>query len=236
MKAFCLVAAILFAADAASVLAQKANTSDLGEVVVTSNRQNARYAQQDRPLVGLRRRADSVVTSVAFASDSRDAETRKREILTMVNAAIDRSAAAGIEIVTGNFELEQISKANVPKLPMVGAGRIDTSKIDLLLKVKLTGTVLDAVEKFNAFIKATPRTGRGTLDNYGGLTLTVINPDQYRDTIINLVADDARRQSAVFGADYAVQINGIDGQVSWSQVSPTDVFLYVPYRYTIVPR
>jgi hypothetical protein len=236
MKAFFLFAAILLAADAASVLAQKANTSDLGEVVATANRQNARYAQQDRPLVGLRRRADSVVTSVAFSSDSRDAETRKREIHTMLNAAIDRAAAAGIEVVTGTFELEQVSKATVPKLPMVGAGRLDTSKIDLMLKVKLTGSIVDAVEKFNAFIKAAPRTGRGTVDSFGGLTLTIINPDQYRDSIIKMVADDARRQSAVFGTDYAVQINGIDGQVSWSQVSPTDVFLYVPYRYTIVPR
>jgi FtsP/CotA-like multicopper oxidase with cupredoxin domain len=66
--------------------------------------------------------------------------------------------------------------------------------------------------------------------------LTIVNPDQYRDAIVQLVADNARRYAAMFGPDYAVQVGGIDGQVFWSQVSGTDVFLYVPYRYTIVPK
>jgi hypothetical protein len=68
------------------------------------------------------------------------------------------------------------------------------------------------------------------------LTLTIVNPDQYRDAIVKLVADNARHYAALFGTDYAVQVNGIDAQVYWSQVSGTDVFLYVPYRYTIVPK
>jgi hypothetical protein len=236
MKSLIRAAVVLCAGCAASVPVQYAQAADLGEVIVTASRQNARYAQQDRPLIGLRRRADSVVTSVAFTSDSRDAEVRKKEIHTMLLAAIDRAAAAGMDLVTGNFELEQVTRANYQKLPLVGAGRIDTSKIDIMLKARLTGSVPEAIEKFNAFIKGTPRSGRGTLDSYGGLTLTVINPDQYRDAIVKLVAEDTRRQSAIFGAEYAVQVSGIDGQVFWSQISTTDVFLYVPYRYTIVPK
>jgi hypothetical protein len=68
------------------------------------------------------------------------------------------------------------------------------------------------------------------------LTLTIVNPDQYRDTIVKSIAENARRYAAMFGPEYAVQVNGIDGQVSWSQISSTDVFLYIPYRYTIVPK
>ncbi len=60
--------------------AQQVSAPGLGEAVVTASRSSAPYAQQDRPVVGLRRRADSVVTVVDFNSDSRDAETRKREI------------------------------------------------------------------------------------------------------------------------------------------------------------
>jgi hypothetical protein len=233
--AYFLAAAILGAA-VVPALAQDANAPGLGEVVVTANRSNARFAQQDRPVIGLRRKADSVVTSVAFTSDSRDAETRKREIHTMLLSAIDRAAAAGIELVTGNFELEPVTKANYEKLPLVYAGRVDTSKVDLMLKVRLTGSSGDAVKQINAFIKSTPASGRGTLDSYGGLLPTIINPDQYRDAIVKLVADDARLHATMFGPDYAVQVTGVDGQVAWSQVSPTDVFLYVPYRYTIVPK
>jgi uncharacterized protein YggE len=216
--------------------AQDANAPGLGEVVVTANRLNARYAQQDRPVVGLRRQADSVVLQVGFSSDSRDAETRKREIHEMLLAALGRAGAAGVELVTGNFELIPVTRANYQDLPLISAGRVDTSQANVMVKVKLAGSTMAAGERLDAFIKGIPRTGRGAIDKAGALTLTIRNPDQYRDAIVKLVADDARHNAAIFGPDYAVQVGGIDGQISWSQVSGTDVFLYLPYRYTILPK
>jgi len=218
------------------VFAQNAGTPGLGEVVVTGNRLNARYAQQDRPVVGLRRQADAVVLQLSIASDSRDPETRKREIHAILLAALDRAAAAGLDLVTGGFELTPVTKASYQDLPLVSAGRVDTSQATLMVKVKLAGSITAAEQRLDAFIKSVPRTGRGTIDKVGGLSLTIVNPDQYRDAIVQLVADNARHYAAMFGPDYAVQASGVDGQVSWSQVSGTDVFLYVPYRYTIVPK
>ena len=218
------------------VFAQNAGTPGLGEVVVTGNRLNARYAQQDRPVVGLRRQADAVVLQLSIASDSRDPETRKREIHAILLAALDRAAAAGVDLVTGGFELTPVTKASYQDLPLVSAGRVDTSQATLMVKVKLAGSITAAEQRLDAFIKSVPRTGRGTIDKVGGLSLTIVNPDQYRDAIVQLVADNARHYAAMFGPDYAVQASGVDGQVSWSQVSGTDVFLYVPYRYTIVPK
>ena len=218
------------------VFAQNAGTPGLGEVVVTGNRLNARYAQQDRPVVGLRRQADAVVLQLSIASDSRDPETRKREIHAILLAALDRAAAAGLDLVTGGFELTPVTKASYQDLPLVSAGRVDTSQATLMVKVKLAGSITAAEQRLDAFIKSVPRTGRGTIDKVGGLSLTIVNPDQYRDAIVQLVADNARHHAAMFGPDYAVQASGVDGQVSWSQVSGTDVFLYVPYRYTIVPK
>jgi hypothetical protein len=236
MKLSYFLAAALFAANAFPAMAQEVSAPGIGEVAVTANRQSALYAKQDRPVVGLRRQGDSAFTPVSFTSDSRDAETRKKEIHSMLLAAIDRASAAGIELVTGSFALEQVTKANYQKLELVYAGRVDTSKVDLMLKVKLNGSASAAVQQLNAFIKSTPGLGRGTLDTVGGLTPTIINPDQYRDAIIKLVAEDARANAAVFGPDYAVQVAGIDGQVAWSQVSSTEVFLYIPYHYNIVPK
>lgn len=218
------------------VFAQNAGTPGLGEVVVTGNRLNARYAQQDRPVVGLRRQADAAVLQLSIASDSRDPETRKREIHAILLAALDRAAAAGLDLVTGGFELTPVTKASYQDLPLVSAGRVDTSQATLMVKVKLAGSITAAEQRLDAFIKSVPRTGRGTIDKAGGLSLTIVNPDQYRDAIVQLVADNARHYAAMFGPDYAVQASGVDGQVSWSQVSGTDVFLYVPYRYTIVPK
>jgi len=236
MKPGFLLAAAMFGATAVPALAQDANTLGLGEIVVTGGRSSARFAQQERPVVGLRRQADSAVLQLSIASDSRDEAVRKREIHTILLAALDRAATAGVELVTGSFELVPVTKANYQDLPMISAGRIDTSQVSLMVKVKLAGSTTAAEQRLDAFIKAVPRTGRGTLDKTGSLTLTIVNPDQYRDAIVTLVAENARHYAAMFGPDYAVQVTGVDGQIAWSQVSGTDVFLYVPYRYTILPK
>ena len=233
--AFFLAAAIL-GTIAVPAFAQDANAPGLGEVVITGSRLSARYAQQDRPVVGLRRQADSAVLQLSIASDSRDEAVRKREIHTIVLAALDRAAAAGVELVTGGFELVPVTRANYQELPLVSAGRVDTSQVYLMVKVKLAGSTTAAEQRLDAFIKSVPRNGRGTIDRTGSLTLTIVNPDQYRDAIVTLVAENARHYAAMFGPDYAVQVSGIDGQVLWSQISGTDVFLYVPYRYTILPK
>jgi hypothetical protein len=236
MRPAYLFAAACLAATTAPLCAQTAKAPDLGEVAVTGNRLNARYAQENRPVIGLRRQADSVVLQIAISSDSRDEATRKREIHAMLVSALDRASAAGIELVTGSFELTAVTKANYQELPLSWAGRPDTSKADLMVKVKLDGSIDAAQKRIDAFVKSIAKSERGAVDKAGGLTLTIINPDQYRDTIVKLVAEHTRTYAAMFGADYAVQINGIDGQVNWSQVSGTEVFLFIPYRYTIVPK
>ncbi len=228
--------AIMLASTLTPAFAQESSAPSLGEVIVTANRQNARFAQQDRPVVGLRKQADSVIMPVAISSDSRDANDRIREIHSILISALDRSVAAGVELVMGAFELVPVTKTNYKDLPFTNAGRTDTSKVDLMIKVKLSGSAAAAEQKLDAFIKSIPKSGRGTADRMGGTTLTIINPDQYREAIIKLVAENARHNASVFGADYAVQVNGVDGQILWSQVSNTDVFLYVPYHYSIVPK
>lgn len=208
----------------------------LGEVVVTGNRLNARFAQQDRPVIGLRRKADSAVMQFTISSDSREYDVRKREIHAMLLSAIERAAAARVELVSGNFELMPVTKANYQELTFFPGNRVDTSRVDLMVKVKLDGTASAAEARLGDFIKSLPRSGRGAIDKSGPITLTIINPDQYRDAIVTLIAESARHNAGIFGPDYAAQISGIDGQVLWSQVSSTEVFLYVPYRFTIVPR
>ncbi len=236
MRHLFLLAGAVFAALAVPISAQDANAPALGEVVVTANRLTAPYAVPNRPVVGLRRRADSAVMQLTISSDSRDANDRTREIHAMLAAALDRAPGAGVELVTGNFELIPVNRNNYQSLPLFPADRQDTSRVNLMLKVKLTGTAVDAQKRMMDFAAAIPKTGRGVVEPAYAVTLTIVNPDQYRDQIVQAVAESARKYSAMFGADYGVQVSGIDGQVAWSQVSPTEVFLYVPYSYTVVPR
>jgi hypothetical protein len=216
----------------------KPEDQGLGEVLVTANRQNAAYAQQNRPVVGLRRRADAGVMSVYVTSDTRDAAERTKEIYTVMEAVIDRAAAAGIQLVVGNVPLRTITRANYKNLPVVWAGRLDTGKIEFMLKAPLESSAFATRMKLAEFIKSVKGAGRGTFETGASIypadiNLTVVNPDQYRDAVIRLVADDARKQAAVFGPDFTPTVAGIDGPVAWSQVSSTDVFLYLPYSYSI---
>jgi hypothetical protein len=217
-------------------LAQQPEAAGLGEVVVTATRGNVRYFQQDRPVVGLRRAADAAAMPLAISSDTREEAIRKREIHTALLAAIDRAAAGGLELVSGTVQLDPITRANYQELPFQWAGRVDTSKIDLMVKVRLAGSATAAEKRLVDFIKAVPRSGRAAVEKTGAMTLTIVDPDQYRDAIVQLVAQDARHNAGIFGPDFTFNISGIDGAVSWSQVSSTDVFLSLPYRYTIVPK
>lgn len=233
MRPGLLLAAAILGAGTVPAFAQDALAPGLGEVVVTGNRNNARYAQQDRPVVGLRRQADAVVLQIAVASDTRDEATRKREIHSMLLAAIDRAGAAGVELVTGGFELTPVTRATYQDLPLGSAGRVDTSQASLMIKVKLAGSIADAEKRLDAFIKSVPRTGSGMVDRNGVPALTIVNPDQYRDDIYRRIATGSTHALSFYGPDYALDLTGLDEAIAWKQVSNTEVFLYIPYTFSI---
>ncbi len=223
-----------------AALAQEAVTlasaPPLGEVLVTANRASIPYAGQDRPVVGLRRTADSAVMVLYINSDTRDAATRREEIHTVLLAALDRAAAGGFEIVSAGSPFVLVTRQNYKDLPLQPGGRVDTNMLQVQVKTRLTGTAAAAQARLAGFIAGLKGSGRATVGSGGTINLTVINPDQYRSQIVSLVAADARAIAGLFGPDFTYSVTGIDGQVAWAQVSSTEVFLYIPYRYTIVPK
>ena len=93
-----------------------------------------------------------------------------------------------------------------------------------------------AQSRIDGFIKAVPVEGRALIERRSGITLTIINPDQYRGEIVRLVAAEALKSAAAFGPDYGVEVQGLNEQLSWAQASATEVFLYIPYRFTVRPK
>jgi hypothetical protein len=199
---------------------------------------SAQPQQSNIPLIGITRKADFLLVSVNFASDTREATARESEIHKMMLAAIDRAKASGLELATNASILSLLTKENYRSLPMGTAGRVDTSKVDILVKVPLTGTAEVAIKRVDDFIKDLPRNGRGSVAKtyYKTHTLAVRNPGQYRPAIIKAVAEDVRSNAEMFGPDYRGSIAGIDKSVAWMQVNNTDVFLYMPYSYRIFAK
>lgn len=233
MRVCLFVAALLTATS--PTMAQD-NSNIMGEVVVTGQRASADYLSDEQTVVGLRRPADSAIQPVKFTSDSRDEAIRKREIHAMIEAAIRRAEGAGVELVTGEFELTKVTAATYRDLIFSGGGRPDTSEISVFVKAKLAGSVGSAQSRIDNFIKSVPAEGRALMERRGGITLTIINPDQYRPEIVKLVAAEALKNAGAFGPDYGVEVQGLNEQLIWAQASATEVFLYIPYRFTVRPK
>ncbi len=209
---------------------------ELGEIIVTAQRASGNYFSDEQTVIGLRRPADSALQSVMITSDSRDEAVRKREIHAMMESALKRSAAANVAVVTGDFELQEITLGNYKDLPFNRGNRADTSTISFYIKSKLAGSTGSAQGRIDSFIKDVPPSGRSLLEKQGDLTLTIVNPDQYRDQIIKLIAAESIKYAGFFGLDYGVDIGGLNEQLSWAQASGTEVFLYIPYRFNIRPK
>lgn len=227
---------VLLLALAAPALAQE---GALQEVVVTARRRDASNYDDRVPAIGLRRLADYAVQQVMVTGDTRDPDTRHKEIFDMIRGAIALAAKSGdIELATGEMIVEPLTTANYGNLTLSPDRRPDTNTATFLVKTKLSAgnDAKAALSKISKFIKDVPAVGRAQMEAKGELTLSVVRPDQYRGAIIDLVAADAHMTAAKMGADYAVEAHGLERPVEWSRASLTEVFLYVPYSYAVVLR
>lgn len=209
-----------------------------GEIVVTAARRAVDGYDERVPLIGLRRRADFAVQEVTITGDTRDSTARHNEMFAMIRGAIELAGHRGVQLATGDDVIEPLTLDNYRSLTLERDSRPDSEKVSFLVKTPLGGGVdsKTALDLIDGFVKAVPAVGRALMERSGDLTLSVVKPDQYRDDIVGLVADDARKVAQRFGADYGVEAKGIDRQVEWSRAGLTDVFLYIPYQLTVLPK
>ncbi|MDB5706630.1 MAG: hypothetical protein JWN66_3746 [Sphingomonas bacterium] len=243
----------------ASPLRAQDDSAGGGEIVVTGMRNSlsgpATVIQQP-PVIGLKRTADSAVRTIEIVSDSREEGMRKREVQAMLLDAIDRAKRDGFSLVTGQFELVEVTRANWQDQFPALAGKVDTIDADddddddnkqepafedvgstatvrLKVKTKLDGSIGNAQQKINGFVKSVPATGRSQIEQKGELALTIINPEQYRDEIYRRIAAGSKHAVTFYGPEYGLEVTGLDQSIAWKQVSNTEVFLYIPYGFSI---
>ncbi len=235
------------------------------EAIVVTGTMRARAPApviERRPVIGLRRPADNVVRVIEITSDSREQKMRRDEVEAMFLAALDRAKTQGFSLVTGEYEVVEVTRENWRNLfpGLVGtaqaedddddedydededdSGQInpgytdngDTATLRLRVKTKLTGSIAEAQRKITAFVKSVPATGRSQISQTGTMALTIVNPEQYRDEIYKRIAAGVQRAVGPYGADYGAQITGLDREIAWAQVSNTEVFLYIPYSFLV---
>lgn len=208
------------------------------EVVVTASRIEQDDYARDMPAVGLRRPADFLVQEVVIRGDSRDQVQRRKEIRTMLADAVRRAGVAGVELSYGDYILTPLTLDNVEDVGLESDTRPDSERVNFLVKAKLGGTQSgEAAEaQIKRFIDGVPEVGRAQMDEWGDSTLSIVGPDSYRPQIAEQIAADANAMAGRVGANYAVEIEGLNMPVQWSRAGPGEVLLYVPYKLTVMPR
>ena len=208
------------------------------EVIVTATRREADIHDASIPAIGLRRVADYAIQEVNVVGDTRDQARRRDEIFQMIRGAVQLAGkSGGIELATGEMIVEPLTLDNYRNLPLQSDGRPDTDKTSFMVKTRLSanGDTKAALDRISAFIKSVPTVGRAEMRPAGDLTLSIVSPDQYRGRIVDLVAADAHATAAKLGPDYAVEAKGLDRPVEWSRACLSELFLFVPYSYVVVP-
>ncbi len=225
---------------AAPLAAQDLNSQ---EIMVTGSRiafEESEYDEynNERPAVGLRRTADFLVQNVAIRGDTRDPKQRASEIRKMLNEAVRRAGAAGVELAYGEYILTPLTAANVEELTLSPDNRPDSQRVSFLVKAKLSDSQSGSVaqKRIADFIESVPENGRAQMDEMGDASLSVIGPDSYRLQITSAIAEDAKRLTAQMGENYAVEVEGLNKPVQWARSGPSEVFLFIPYKLTVLPR
>jgi len=227
--------AMLAPATSTPALAQDA----MDEIVVTGSRA-IEWDPDDVPVIQVARRADNLIVVVRVVNDTRDAASRQTE-LTQTLRAMARGAAGRADIdlsIEDEGALIPLTEDMVATLSLgVDSGRSDTSVATLIVKtpIRANDTLDTATARIEAFVDDLNPVGRSIVDISGDWELSIVNPPQYRPAILAAIAADARTTTEIFGAGYAVHVEGLSNRVTWRQSGPLDLSLFIPYDMTVTP-
>lgn len=186
----------------------------------------------------LRRTADFAVQQVIVTSDTSGETARDAEIRQMTRRALDLASGAGVALATGEVVVEPMTAANYMQSEIVRNENDGGAMVKFLVKVPLARGIdaRAALARIDQFIKRVPPVGRAQIKAYSELALSVVDPEQYRGRIIDLIAKDTAATASRFGTGYGVEVTGLDRPVQWRREGLTEVDLFLPSASTVRPR
>ncbi len=208
------------------------------EIVVTARKVDVSESLPGRTL---RKQADNLLLRVSIYNDSRDAELREREIhATLLGALRKASRDASIELstVTDSGFVIRMTEANHRIELGIGA-RPDTSRAEFRVRRRVPTSIDDgeaAVLELRRFVADLKMTGRTEVRADGDVEVSIVNPEQYRAAVLQLMADDISAVTGALGEEYRVIVTGADRPVQWVRAGSLGVALFVPYSYVVVPE
>jgi hypothetical protein len=141
-----------------------------------------------------------------------------------------------ISLGLGDQVLGELSEANFDDV-IEPDTRPDTSQAFVIIETRVAtaDTFNSATARVKDFVAKTTNVGRSEILLESRWDLTVIGPEQYRDTLVTQIVADAKHNADLFGPGYGITIEGLERPVSWYQKDPLDLALYIPYTLHIAP-
>lgn len=191
------------------------------------------------PGTSLKRPGDFILLKVEITNDSREEKMRKDEIYATLKEMLAAAKDKSIELsVVGDNNLVLPLKLDSATLVLEKGKRADTTNTTISVKTRIPANVNNAsalVAKLKDFVSSIKPVGRTELDKDGDIEISIVNPSQYRDQVLALFAEDAKKVTALLGSDYKVVAEGVDRPVQWVRTGMLDVTIYVPYKYEVLP-
>lgn len=205
------------------------------EIIVTATKRETSV-----PGIVLEKRGDFLLLEVDMENDSRGLDIRMQEISDTVDniiAAAEADPTIELSIVGDGDMVRPLSLENFKTGIRPGA-RPDTSIAYLKVKTPIPETVADSYKlatKLGKFIEKMDEVGRTQINASDEISVSVVNPYQYRKDVLKLVLSEIKEVTSALGPDYRAVINGIDGEVNWVRSGDLSLAFYLPYEYSLIP-
>ena len=213
--------------------------AQLDEIVVTASKRES----VDIPGVVLSKRADNLLLEISIINDTREKDLREKELFeTMENllkaADADKAISLSLDITDDAF-VRPLTRGNYQSRLRHDVRRKDTSQFNVQVKTAIPVDEKDPyalIQKLENFADGVELVGRTEIITTDSVSVSLIDPKQYRKEILKLVANDISQMTASLGLDYRAIIDGISGPVYYVRSGVLEVDLYIPYEYVIIPK
>lgn len=209
--------------------------AQMDEIVVTAQRR-----QSDGPGLFLEKKGDYLLLEVSIENDSRDFSTRTEEINVAVNDFIEaaqKNTDITLSIIDDSDFVRPLTEENFNDGIRQGP-RPDTSVANLKVKTQIPNEVKDSYKlanKLAVFVESIEEKGRTKISVYDEISVSVVNPYQYRTEVMKLVTDEVKSVTGALGQEYRVIMTGLDKELKWVRSGDLNLAFYLPYEYDIIP-
>ena len=221
-----------------------ATSAGAQEYLVLREQANFSVALAENPHVVVPFRADNFVRTATVTCDTRDDAQRAAELeatMEAILAAVAENDQIEISVVretNGESFVVAVKDMDTFRQFVRAGGRPDTSVVYFILKTPIgeSDDLASVSARLDGFIPSVPMTGRTELYFSGPPELTLIDPRQYRMSVVQAIAEDARAITAALGEGYAVEIDGLERELGWRRSGDLELSLFIPHQIDIVPR